>query len=156
MSEVPAIQFDATRARRYSPVKELEIVRIVEKPANEVTIIELKVIGPQTFVGTFVEVLNPETGALKGAYNYDDFVQTHTPWEGVKNGWYWSDPIDAYQSDIEADLIGAPKGSAQHVYIGDWIYRDRTGKVGCVSPEHFTPFYDIESARPIPQEPEER
>jgi hypothetical protein len=155
MPEIPpTIEFDETRAMRYSPKKELLLVRIIEKPADEVTVIEIEPSIRETIVGTYVETLNPETNDLKCAFNYDEFLNTHTPWEGVENGWYWSDPVDAYQADAEGELLIEIKGKTQHVNVDDWLYRMQDGRVRCLKDWQFELLYDLESARPIPQEPE--
>lgn len=150
--EGPVIQFDESRAMRYSPIKRLEIVRVVEKPDDQMTVIETKS-GRHLAFGTYVEIFNPETSAIDSICGYDYFIETHTPWEGVENGWYYSDPIDAYQADAEGELAASSKGGTQHVNIGDWIVRDESGGIWRVNPERFTPGYDLDSARPIPQEP---
>jgi hypothetical protein len=154
MPEVPSIiEFDVTRAMRYNPIRKLEIIRIVEKPAHEETVIENGLLGPKAFVGTYVEVLDPETNDVRYGYDYDHFMKTHTPWEGVENGWYDSAPMDAYQTDTDGELFTGRGNETQHVYVSDWIYRDRDGAVGRIGAQYFPQFYDLDSARPIPQEP---
>jgi hypothetical protein len=154
MSEFPpTIQFDATRAMRYSPIKNLEFIRIVEKPAHEETVITTKFTGPETFVGSYVEVLDPETDDILYGYSYDRFLETHTPGEGFEDGLHSSDSTDAYQADVEGELLTGRVSGTQHVNVGDWIFRNRDG-IWCASAEDFSLFFDLESARPIPQEPE--
>jgi hypothetical protein len=66
MSEVPQIiEFDETRAMRYSPPRILQIVRIVEKPAHEETVIMARLSGRETFVGSYVEVLDQQTSKVE-------------------------------------------------------------------------------------------
>lgn len=73
---------------------------------------------------------------------------------GIENGWYYSKPIDAYQSDIEGELLMHGGIVAEHVNIGDWIFRFGNGIVACTTAEAFSMHCDLDSARPIPQEPE--
>lgn len=155
MSEVPQIiEFDETRAMRYNPPRILQIVRIVEKPANEETVIMTMLAGRLTFVGTYVEVLDPSSNKVQYAYGYDYFMKTHTPWEGVENGWYVSAPADAYQADAEGELPAEGKSGALRVHIGDWIFRELDGKVTRVSADIFSLIFDLDSAHPIPRESE--
>ena len=162
MSEVPQIiEFDETRAMRYSPIKNLEFVRIVEKPADEETIIVTKLTGREIFVGSYVEVVDTETEDVLYGYSYDRFMETHIPDEGFEDGLSSSDsldaypasPVDAYQVDIEGELLtGRPSGTL-HVNAGDWIFRGPDG-IWVTSAANFLLLFDLESARPIPEEPE--
>lgn len=156
MSEVPQIiEFDETRAMRYHPPRILQIVRIVEKPADEETVIMTRLSGRETFVGSYVEVLDQQTNKVEYAYGYDHFMKTHTPWEGVENGWYVSAPADAYQADAEGELPAEGDRGALRIHVGDWIFRTGDG-IWCTSAENFSLLFDLGSARPIPREPEER
>lgn len=142
---------------RYSPVRILEIVRIVERPAGEETVIIVKSAGREireTFVGAYVEVLDQETNKVQYAYDYDQLMKTHALWEGVENGWYHSEPVDAYQVDTEGELFAGREGGTQHVNISDWIYRTSDGKVKCLKNWIFELAYDLDSVRPVPREPE--
>lgn len=155
MSEVfPTIQFDETRAMRYNYFKRLEIVRIVEAPADEEASIDSKYFGRMTFVGRHVLVVNQKTGRIEFGYDYDDFMRTHTRWEGIENGWYISTTVDAYQTDAEGDLLTERENVSQHIKAGDWIFRRYDG-IWATRTENFSLLFDLESARPIPQEPQE-
>jgi hypothetical protein len=82
-------------------------------------------------------------------------MKTHTPWEGVENGWYVSAPADAYQADAEGELPAEGDRGALRIHVGDWIFRTGDG-IWCTSAENFSLLFDLGSARPIPREPEER
>jgi hypothetical protein len=156
------IEFDEARAMRYSPVRDLEFVRIIEKPDDEETVITTKFTGRESFVGSYVVVEDPETeDDVLYAYSYDRFLETHTPWEGIEDEEpgvtithaYESRPVDAYQADTEGELLTGSRGATQHVNVGDWIFRDGTG-IWCTSAENFSLFCDLRSARQVPREPE--
>jgi hypothetical protein len=150
----PTIQFDKTRAMRYFPKQRLMLARIVEKPAEAVTVVEDKLFGPETFYGSYVIAHEPATNTEIGTFGYREFMRLHTPVEGVENGWYYSDPVDAYQADTEVELLVARVRGTQHVHVGDWILRHSDYTVRCISDEDFTSLYDLELARPIPLKPE--
>lgn len=156
MSAVSPMRFDESRAMRYWPNEILMLVQIVEKPADAVTVIESKLFGPETFYGTYVTVRDGMRNEVIGTFGYAEFLKQHTQAEGIQNGWYYSDPVDAYQADVEGELLIVRVGGTQHVNVGDWILRHRDYTVRCVSDEDFAGLYDLDSARPIPQEPEER
>jgi hypothetical protein len=155
------MQFDAARAMRYNPITNLEFVRIVEKPADAETVIVTKLTGRETFVGSYVEVVDTETDSILYGYSYDRFIETHIPDEGFEDGLSSSDsldaypasPADAYQVEIEGELFSGRASGTQHVNAGDWIFRSPDGIWG-TSAANFSLLFDLESARPIPQEPE--
>lgn len=154
MSAVPPMQFDESRAMRYRPIERLMLIQIVEKPDEAVTVIEGKLFGPETFYGTYVIVRHAMTNEVVATFGYSEFLRLHTQAEGIENGWYYSDPVDAYQADVEGELFIVRVGGTQHVNAGDWILRHTDHTVRCVSDEDFTQLYDLDSARPIPGEPE--
>lgn len=154
MSAVPPMQFDESRAMRYWPIERLMLVQFVEKPDEAVTVIEDRVFGPETFYGTYVIVRDALTNEVVGTFGHREFLKRHTQAEGIENGWYYSDPVDAYQADSEGELLIVRVGGTQHVNVGDWILRHYDYTVRCVSDEDFTQLYDLDSARPIPGEPE--
>lgn len=156
------IEFDEFRAMRYRNIKNLEFVRIVEKPADEETVIATKFTGRETFAGSYVEVEDQETedGVLY-AYSYDRFVETHQVEEDIEDEGsgvtishaYEPGPVDAYQADTEGELHTGRMSGTRHVNVGDWIFRTREG-IWCTSAENFSLFCDLASGRPIPQESE--
>lgn len=106
------IEFDVTHAMRYSPIRKLEIVRIVEKLTEDETAIENNLVGPETFVGTYVEVLDPETNDVIYGYGYDRFVETHTHGRAsIMNG---TTPLRSMHIRLTPKVSSLRKHSAQY------------------------------------------
>lgn len=145
------VTFDDTRAKTYSPNKVLKIARIVEVPDGQQSVIDAEWGSQQTFEGTYVEIIDPDTGKVKYGSGYQEWVNTNSPWDGIENGWYKSATVDAYQADTEGDLVTVLSSgvveTTKHVNVGDWLVKQRDGEVMCVSAEKFPTLYDVTSAR---------
>lgn len=153
MTTTHQIQFDETRALRYDPIKVIKFARIVMKQAEEVSVIDAEWGERQTFVGSYVEVYDPDTNAVKYGSGYEEWMNTNMLCNGIWNGWYKHTPVDAYQADTEGELVTVLKSGVvetkNHVYIGDWLVRQRDGEVMCLRAEKFPTLYNVTSARPL-------
>ena len=154
MTSVMQVSFDPSKALRYDPLKVLKTARIVEKLAGEKSTIFAEWGEDQSFIGTYVEVLDPDTGEVKYGSAYQEWMNTNTPWEGVENGWFKSSPVDAHQADTSGELITVlADGTVETrntVAVGDWLVRQQDGEIMRVAPEKFPTLYDITTARALP------
>jgi hypothetical protein len=150
------VQFDANRAQRYAPLEVLKIGIVVQKDdPNELTTIEASWGETQTFRGTYVQVLDPNTGAVKHGSGIDEWMDTHARWEGMENGWYKTTPVDAYQA-TEAGVIITTLANGQEegrkaVNVGDWIVRQNNGEVMCISEDKFPTLYNANNPTVTPR-----
>lgn len=150
------VQFESARAHRYDPHKVLKVARVVEKSDDETSVIDADWGEEQTFVGTYVEILDPDSGQVKYGSGYQEWVNTNARWDGVENGWYKCTPVDAYQADSEGELVTVLASgvveTTKHVNVGDWLVRQRDGEVMCISAGKFPVLYDVTTCRPLPQD----
>ena len=144
------VSFDDTRAKTYSPNKVLKYARIIEVPDGQKTVFDAEWGSKQTMEGTYVEIFDPETGKLKYGSGYQEWMNTNVPADDVKDGWYKSTTVEAYQADAEGDLVTVLSSgvveTTKHVNVGDWLVKQRDGEVMCVSAKKFPTLYDVMSA----------
>jgi hypothetical protein len=151
-----SLDFDESRAQRYAPLRVMKIARVIKKTNPcEVSVVDAEWGERMTFTGSYVEIIDPETGAVKYGSALDEWMNTHTPWTGVADAWYKSSPVDAYVSDEEGVIytvlkcghLETPK--PHPVHVGDWLVRQKDGEIMCIIAAKFPTLYDADNPQPI-------
>lgn len=142
--------FNDALAQTYDPVCARVRARIVTKPADEESTILTEEGIEQTFTGTYVEELDPDTGLLRCGWMEDEWTATHTRL-GDGDLWFASAPVRAYPSPEEGWLVVrlthvSPMKTPTYIYVGDYIVQMSDG-VTHLSAGDFPRQYKMNSAR---------
>lgn len=142
MDQPVATEFDEQQAAEYWPNDNFVKVAILMTPATDDAITELAAtFGPQAMRGPFYLVANGDTsyGAAKAEF---EAANTHIGEQRfVKTA-----PVDAYRTTSPTTVvtvIGDNVESTVDANAGDWIVRQTTGEIMCLTPESFDERYRI-------------
>jgi hypothetical protein len=145
--EENTITFDSTQAKVYTPIMVPKYARIVEKKHGEVSEIMAEWGSPQSFIGTYVEIIDPETGDVKYGSGYDEWVNTNTRWPGIDDCWYKSSPVSAHVSKNAGVLVtvlaNGHEETRKAVQPGDWLVRQQDGEIMCIGAAKFPTLYSV-------------
>lgn len=147
------VLFDPSRLMRYSSVTTFEVARVVRTMNSDVNDI-VGERGPQRFIGSYVEVVDPATGQLSYGSTVKDWLDTHEAVEGFENLWKVTTVVDAYVLDESGVLtVNIPEGGAEVVgmaVVGYYVVSDLNGNITVWTPADFTTHFDVNSRRPVP------
>ncbi len=153
----PVLTPDFTRktgAKEYRPTKLVKHAVFEERPANEETVIEPEWGGEQRFKGTWVRVVDPETGKTKYGSALDEWMENNEKVPGTDNGWVKVTPVTAYQHKGEPRVVETRLKDGTHetnkvANAGDWIVRQPNGEVQVVDDAEFKSRYEADSPQSI-------